>query len=133
MRRCATAAAIALCGALAAATAAPAFAADRPPVESAPGAGREAVDGRVGDDDAAGVKSEVAAILKDVNQMVADEKKDAAADVAAAKAEVANLRKQIAAMTKADSPQPKPATKPFVDPPAVGGPSTSDPALPTAG
>ncbi|MCT9088827.1 hypothetical protein N4G70_08095 [Streptomyces sp. ASQP_92] len=133
MRRCATVAAIALCGALATGTAAPAFAVGHPPVVSAPEPGREPVDGRVGDDDVAGVKTEVAAILKEVNQLVADEKKAATADVAAVKAEVAALLQQIPGMVKADSPQPKPATKPFVDPSSVGAPSAPNAPLPTAG
>ncbi|MFE4856480.1 hypothetical protein [Streptomyces sp. NPDC056670] len=118
MRRCATVAAIALCGALAAGTAAPAYAADRAPAASVPGTGGGPTGSRAVDDDVVGVKTEVAALLKEIDQMVAADKKDAAADVAEAKAEVAAILKEVAAMVKEDVAQAKPATKPATTKPA---------------
>ncbi|GGY18680.1 hypothetical protein AB0M94_03900 [Streptomyces xanthochromogenes] len=118
MRRSTTVAAIALCGALAAGTAAPAYAAGQAPAVSVPGTGGESMGGRAGDDDVAGVKAELAATMKDINQMIADEKKDAAADVAEAKAEVAAILKEISAMVKEELAQAKPATKPSTAEPA---------------
>ncbi|MEU6050192.1 hypothetical protein ABZ829_07065 [Streptomyces xanthochromogenes] len=117
MRRSTTVAAIALCGALAAGTAAPAYAAGQAPAVSVPGTGGE-MGSRAGDDDVAGVKAELAATMKDINQMMADEKKDAAADVAEAKAEVAAILKEISAMVKEELAQAKPATKPSTAEPA---------------
>ncbi|MFE9119941.1 hypothetical protein [Streptomyces sp. NPDC007172] len=118
MRRCTTVAAIALCGALAAGTAAPAYAARHLPSVSVPGAGGEPAGSRAADDDVAGVKTELAAMMKEIDQMVAAEKKDAAADVAEAKAEVAAILKEISAMVKEEVAQAKPATQPSTTTPA---------------
>ncbi|MGW2815822.1 hypothetical protein [Streptomyces sp. NPDC001415] len=104
MRRCATVAAIALCGALAASTAAPAFAAARTPVVSAAEAARAVKGPRVGADDKDGIKTELAAMKKEVDQLVAGEKKDAAKDAAHVKKEaekdVADIKKEVTELVK---------------------------------
>uniref|UniRef100_A0AAU2UXL3 Secreted protein n=1 Tax=Streptomyces sp. NBC_00003 TaxID=2903608 RepID=A0AAU2UXL3_9ACTN len=104
MRRCATVAAIALCGALAASTAAPAFAATRTPVVSAPETARAVEDRRVGADDKDEITTELAAMKKEVDQLVAGEKKDAGKDAADAKKEaekdVADIKKEVAGLLK---------------------------------
>ncbi|MER5557240.1 hypothetical protein ACFW17_04870 [Streptomyces sp. NPDC058961] len=118
MRRSTTVAAIALCGALAAGTAAPAYAARHVPSVSVPGTAGEPTGSRAADDDVAGVKAEVAAMMKEIDQMVAADKKDAAADVAEAKAEAAAILKEISALVKKEVAQAKPATQPSTTKPA---------------
>ncbi|WP_438295368.1 hypothetical protein [Streptomyces sp. HUAS TT7] len=110
MRRRATIAAIALCGALAVSSAAPAFAAHMP-VVSSPGPADEATDRRPGDDPKDDIKTELAEVKKKLDQLVAaakrdaqkeaaDTKKEAAKDVADAKKEAAEPLKGIASLVK---------------------------------
>ncbi|MER0444027.1 hypothetical protein ABR738_05515 [Streptomyces sp. Edi4] len=116
MRRCATAAAIVLCGALATGTAAPAHAAPRPPAVQAPSEVPGALDPKAGDDS---VRTWLARVLGDIDELVAREKKDAAADVAEAKAEAteakadaARMAKEFSALGKDAPGQSRPVTAP---------------------
>ncbi|MFI6054921.1 hypothetical protein ACIBCO_33145 [Streptomyces violascens] len=101
MRRCVIAA-IALGGALAVSSAAPAFAAVHTPVVSAVGAPREATDRRPGDDPKDDVKTELAQMKKELGQLVADAKQDAGRDAADTKKEAAkdaaDAKKEAAAL-----------------------------------
>ncbi|MFD7339451.1 hypothetical protein ACFV98_26085 [Streptomyces violascens] len=90
MRRCATVAAITLCGVLAVSSAAPAFAAAHPPVVSTPGAARESMDRWPADDPKDDSKTELAEMKTELDQLVADAKKDATNDAADAKKDATN-------------------------------------------
>ncbi|MFD7167248.1 hypothetical protein [Streptomyces violascens] len=132
MRRCATVAAITLCGVLAASSAAPAFATAHPSVVCTAGAARGTVDRRPADDPKDDIKTELAEMKKELDQLVADAKKDAnkdaadakkdatndaadtkneaAADVADANKEAAELQKGIASLVKGAMRQAKPSS-----------------------
>ncbi|MCX5384116.1 hypothetical protein [Streptomyces sp. NBC_00083] len=99
MRRCATVAAIVLCGVLTAGTAAPAFAAPPTPAVPAPGTAPGADE-----------KAWLADLKKEIDKLIADEKKDAAADVAEAKADAAKELKEINDMIKTEKAQSTPAS-----------------------
>ncbi|MGP9022981.1 hypothetical protein ACT1U9_31835 [Streptomyces sp. BR1] len=80
MRRCATVAAIALCGAVVAGTTGPAFAAAAPEPRPADGHSLSR-DRRDGDDD----KTELATWMAELDKLIADEKKDLDAEIKDAK------------------------------------------------
>lgn len=83
MRRCATIAAITLCGAVAAGTTSPAFAA----VSEPPPVGGHALvqDRRDADDD---FKTELATWMSELNKIIADDKKELEADIKAARKDI---------------------------------------------
>ncbi|GAA0587540.1 hypothetical protein [Streptomyces crystallinus] len=92
MRRCATVAAIALCGAVAAGTAGPAFAAASQPV---PVGDRAPVQDRR-DGDAAG-KTETVAWIAEWSKFIADQKKTVEGDAKTAQDDVKNAIKEAQA------------------------------------